>query len=184
MRTAGNRKTAVAVGAAAAAAAALALGSGTYAAFTDSEAGPAGTLSAGTLRLDLTTNPSQTATILTESGIAPGKQLSPSTITLHNSGSLPGLLTVTGTADGHGGQLQDQLTVSYTCVSDNPAHLPVVVGEQTLATALSAVNVPLDSGERLVCSFRFTLPHRPDNNLVQGDSVTVTSSFTLSQRSS
>ena len=177
-----NKRVAAGIGVAALAAATVALGSGTYAAFTDSETGPGGTLAAGTLSLDLATDPENTATILNESDIYPGKVLPPKTVTIHNGGSLDGLLSVSGTADGHGGQLQDQLTVSYSCVSNKAAHPPVTVADRPLATAFPAAAIPLNSGETVNCNFRFALPHRSDNNLVQGDSVTVASSFTLTQK--
>jgi predicted ribosomally synthesized peptide with SipW-like signal peptide len=55
--------------------AALALTAGTYAAFTDSTVGPGGTIRSGNLDLDLATNPRNTATVLDESGLYPGRVL-------------------------------------------------------------------------------------------------------------
>ena len=176
-----RRTSTIAVETGIAAIAALALTAGTYAAFTDSAVGPGGTSGSGTLNLDLTTNPRNTATVLDEPGIYPEKVLKARTVTVHNSGSLNGVLAIGSVLDTHGGQLQDQLTATVTCTSDNPEHAPYSRVDAPLATAFPTTAVPLDADERVICTFRFALPDRPDNNVVQGDSLTIRSTFTLSQ---
>jgi predicted ribosomally synthesized peptide with SipW-like signal peptide len=169
------------IGVAVAAAAAVAIGGGTYAAFTDSRTGPSGTLSSGTLTLDVRTNPSNTATLLDATNIVPGQTLPPKVLIVENKGSIDGTLTITGTLDTHGGQLQDQLTVAYNCTGDDPAHGPYVASGVALAGLFPITGIPMSAGERVTCNFRFTLPERADNNDVQGDRVTVASTFTLTQ---
>ena len=173
-----NKKLAAGIGVAAVAAAAIALGAGTYAAFTDTEAGPGGTLAAGTLNLDVTSNPAGTLQLFSASNIAPGYDSGDLVFTLTNTGSING--TVTGNGDvteNDGGNLDQQLLVSGNC-PDTPTQFV----NQPVSILTTGFNAQINAGRSVVCTFRFTFPHRADNNDAQGDSVTITSSFEMTQR--
>jgi hypothetical protein len=68
-----------------------------------------------------------------------------------------------------------------TCTSDNPEHGHYSRVDAPLATPFPTTAVPFDADERVICTLRFALPDRRDNNDVQGDSLTIRSTFTLTQ---
>ena len=195
-----NKRVRAGIGIAAVVLAAAALGAGTYAAFVDTETGPGGSLAAGTL--DLTVGSSGTTELFKASNIAPGYSQS-TVLTLRNTGSLPGTLTnglrvvgadVTCTepeseAEGRAagscnpaGDLQSQMTVS---VLRGPGvttpTTPVPVTQFTTA-GLPPAGV-LAAGGSTEYELQFVLPNLPGtvNNIVQGDSLTLTSDHTLIQ---
>ncbi|MCE0762670.1 CalY family protein [Pseudonocardia kujensis] len=85
-----KKKAGIIVGLVALVVAATAIGAGTYAAFTDTETGPGGTQTAGTL--DLQVGGDDTATALfSASNVAPGFGQN-YTFTLDNTGSIAGTL--------------------------------------------------------------------------------------------
>lgn len=173
-----NKKVAAGIGVAAAAAAVLAVGAGTYAAFTDTEAGPGGTLAAGTLSLDVASSPAATTEVFSAGDIAPGYTSGPRTVTVRNSGTVDGTLSATATVgENLGGDLDSQLRVSGNCTDSAVgfADQPVSI----LATGFSGVSLP--AGESTTCTFTFAFPHRADNNDAQGDTVSINSTFTLTQ---
>lgn len=173
-----NKKLAAGIGVAAVAAAAVALGAGTYAAFTDTEAGPGGTLAAGTLNLDVSSNPAGTLQLFSASNIAPGYDSGPLVFTLTNTGSINGTVTGNGVvSENAGGNLDEQLLVSGSCPGT-----PSQFTDRTVDILTTGFNAQIDAGQSVVCTFRFTFPDRPDNNDAQGDSVTITSSFSMTQR--
>lgn len=178
-----NKKLAAGIGVAALAVAALALGTGTYAAFQDTATGPAGTLAAGTLKLNVTTDPSGAVPLFKAEKIAPGyKSPKPMNVTVANSGTIDGVLTADLVATPNtGGGLQKYLTVEGSCTS--PA------GTQTFgATPVTAIpqvikNIPLKGGEKVSCNFTFAFPDNgQDQNDAQGDKVDFSSKFTLTQK--
>jgi spore coat-associated protein N len=190
-----NRKR-LAIGIAAVAVAVLAIGLGTYAAFTDTEDGPSGNAASGTL--DLTVGSNASTTLFNQDNIAPGFTTTVD-VTVRNVGTVPGTvtgnLTVTGAdvtctepeaeAEGvaagkcaAGGNLQDQMTVQ---VLSGP-------GVTTPAAAVplkTFVNSPLPAGtlggnSDGVYKLQFVLPAAADNK-VQGDRISIGSTFTLNQ---
>ncbi|MBW0117376.1 TasA family protein [Pseudonocardia abyssalis] len=172
-----NKKLAAGIGVAAVAAAAIALGAGTYAAFTDTEAGPGGTLAAGTLNLDVTTNGSSTIELFSADNIAPGYVSPARTFTIKNSGTINGVLNGSSTVtENTGGDLDSQLFVSGSCTG-TPTFNNVPV--TALATTFS--NVPLNAGASANCSLVFSFPDALNNNLAQGDKVVITSTLNLTQ---
>ncbi|WP_433504366.1 TasA family protein [Pseudonocardia halophobica] len=177
-----NKKAAIGIGVAALAVAGLALGTGTYAAFTDTKAGPGGTLAAGTLALNVSTSPTAAATLFNESNLYPGKPIEEKTVTVQNSGTINGKLTGSLTVDTHDGQLQDQMTVQVKCGGGSYSS-PITVAAAT-AAAQNFINsgtpIALNAGQSETCSFKFALPHNATND-VQGDSITISSNLTLTQ---
>lgn len=198
-----RRKAGIIVGIVALVVAAAAIGAGTYAAFTDTETGPGGTITAGTL--DLTVGGTGNTELFSASNIAPGFSQEV-TITLNNDGSIPGILTSsmaftgsdgactepervaenggdTGTCKT-GGNLAEQLTVSVlSSPASSTATQPVPV-----ATFISAGGLPaggtLTKGTPAVYKLKFALPNvtnNDSNNKVQGDGITITSTFNLDQ---
>ncbi|WP_218591715.1 TasA family protein [Pseudonocardia oceani] len=173
-----NKKLAAGIGVAAVAAAALALGAGTYAAFSDTEAGPGGTLAAGTLTLDITGSPTATTQLFSASNIAPGYDSGPLIFTIENTGTIDG--TVRGDAtvtENAGGELDKQLRVSGNCPGT-----PSNFSNQPVSILTTGFNAEIDAGDSVVCTFRFTFPHAVNNNDAQGDSVTIDSLFSITQR--
>ncbi|MBW0117377.1 TasA family protein [Pseudonocardia abyssalis] len=173
-----NKKLAAGIGVAAVAAAAVALGAGTYAAFTDTETGPGGTLAAGTLNLDIASTPTATTQLFSASNIAPGYDSGPLVFTLTNTGSIDGTLRGDATVEENtGGDLDRELRVSGNCpgTASNFADQPVSI-------LLTGFNADLDAGQTVTCTFRFTFPDGPNNNDAQGDTVTIASTFVLTQR--
>lgn len=194
-----NKKVRLGIGIAAVALAAAAIGAGTYAAFSDTETGPGGTLKAGTL--DLTVGGSGGVTLFTGENIAPG-YTSTSTIALTNTGSIPGTLAstlqLTGTdvtctepeaeAEGKaqgacapGGDLQNQLTISILSGPGVAAATPPVTLAKFAETGFG--QIPLGAGATGEYVLKFELPNLSgtENNKVQGDRVTLSSNYTLTQ---
>lgn len=176
-----NKKVAAGVGITAVAAAALALGAGTFAAFTDTEAGPGGTLAAGTLNLDVTSVPAGATTVFSASNIAPGYTSGPRSVTIANTGNIDGKLTGTLSVTG-GPDLDDQIEVTGGC----PGGLTIPAGTSLAelagpAGAFLAAGVTLDGGQTVTCNFSFTFVSNTDNNAAQGESVVVTSNLVLTQ---
>ena len=174
-----NKKAAAGVGVAALAVAALALGTGTYAAFSDTEAGPGGTLAAGTLTLDL--GGTGSADLFTAENIAPGYVSPSKTVRIKNSGSIGGVLTSAVAINGHGGQLQNVLTVGGSCTVPGFGG-PIPIPDTVVGTIGSVIGQPvnLPANAEIVCNFTFKLPGTATNE-VQGDTVTIGSNFTLNQ---
>jgi spore coat-associated protein N len=192
-----NKKVRTGVGIVAVVLAAAAIGAGTYAAFVDSEAGPGGTVAAGTL--DLTVGSTGTVELFAAQNIQPGFTQD-ATISLRNAGSLPGGVTSTLTVVGAdvtctepeveeekltgggcapGGNLQNQMTVS---VLRGPGittpTAPVGVAQFALPPAGT-----LAAGASTDYVLQFVLPNLTGtlNNAVQGDRITVSSNFVLTQ---
>lgn len=195
-----DKRFRIGVGIVAVVIAAAAIGAGTYAAFVDTESGPGGTITAGTL--DLTVGSTGTTELFNQSNIAPGFSQN-ATITLKNVGSLPGALTstlkVTGTdgtctepeAEAEGkaagacnpaGDLQNQMTVSVLSGPGVTAPTTPVTVTQFVANGLPAAGTLAANGT-VVYQLQFVLPNLPgvENNKVQGDSLTVSSDFSLTQ---
>ncbi len=192
-----NKRFRIGVGLAAVVLAAAAIGAGTYAAFVDTESGPGGTVAAGTL--DLTVGSTGTVQLFSASNIAPGYTQN-AVLTLRNTGSLPGALTSTlrvsgadvtctepemeaeGRACNPAGDLQNQMTVS---VVRGPGvttpTTPTVVSQFVTAGLPVAGTVPANGSAEY--ELQFVLPNLPGttNNIVQGDSLTLGSDFTLTQ---
>jgi spore coat-associated protein N len=195
-----NRKFRIGVGVAAIVIAAGAIGAGTYAAFVDTESGPGGTITAGTL--DLTAGGAGTIELFSSSNIQPGFSKN-ATITLRNIGSLPGTLTstlkVTG-ADGTctepeaeaegkaagmcnaAGDLQNQMTVSVISGPGVTTPTTPVTVTQFASTGLPSAGTLAANGTAAY-ELQFMLPNLSgtENNKVQGDSLTLSSDFTLTQ---
>ncbi|QJY46354.1 TasA family protein [Pseudonocardia broussonetiae] len=176
-----NKKLAAGIGVAAVAAAAVALGAGTYAAFTDTAEGPGGTLAAGTLSLDVTTNPSGTTTLFSASNIAPGYTSGPRTFIVENTGSIDGVLSGTFTVTG-GQQLAEQIQVTGSCDRGIGA-FPALPLSQLPAASAGFSGIDVGDQESLTCTFNFEFRNLDAavNNTAQGQSVVVGSSFTLNQ---
>ncbi|SDE82724.1 TasA family protein [Pseudonocardia oroxyli] len=198
-----RRKAGLIIGVVAAVIAAAAIGAGTYAAFTDTETGPGGTQTAGTLDLEIGGTGVQT--LFTGTNIAPG-YTKDVTFTVHNAGSIGGTLsnslTLTGadgtcteperTAEGGAckpaGDLQDQMTVVVvSSPASNVATAPVAMTE-FVKTPLPGNGSALAAGATGTYVLRFALPNDTSttaetnpNNKVQGDTVTLGSTFTLVQ---
>ncbi|WP_181784055.1 TasA family protein [Pseudonocardia pini] len=199
-----RRKVGLVVGVVAAVVAAAAIGAGTYAAFTDSEAGPEGTQTSGTL--DLVVGDTTTSTLFTATNIAPGYKKDV-TFTVSNTGTIQGTLsnslTLSGkdvtcteperTAEGGackaGGDLQDQLTVSVLASPVSTVATPAVALTDFVKGPLpGSGTATLAGGASGTYTLRFELPNvatptdeSNPNNKVQGDSVTLGSRFTLVQ---
>lgn len=192
-----NKKVRIGIGIAAVVLAAAAIGAGTYAAFVDTETGPSGTVAAGTL--DLTVGSNGTLELIKASNIQPGFSQT-ATITLRNAGTLPGGLTstlqVVGTdgvctepeseAEGKPvgtcsatGDLQNQLLVAVTRGPSTTSAVPV---SQFVGTGLP-MPASIPAGATVEYDLQFTLPNLPgvENNKVQGDGITLTSNFVLTQ---
>jgi spore coat-associated protein N len=181
-----KRRSAAATGIAAVAA--IALGSGTYAAFTATQAGPGGTLTAGTLTLDMG---GFDTTEVFDSDIVPG-QVVHRTVTATNTGSIAGSLseqfTVTGKENGcttsetaaggcsaRDGNLQepDQLQVSLDGVHYEPV--------SRMAQPGWLPPIPLAAHASVTQQFYFKLPDNNHNNRVQSDKLRIQSIATLNQ---
>jgi spore coat-associated protein N len=186
-----KRKVLVAVGLVAVVLAAAAIGAGTYAAFSDTETGPGGTVAAGTL--DLVVGGTGTTELFNASNIVPGytKDIP---FTVKNDGTTPGTLSATLAVTGDdgtcvepeqaaggctsGGNLQDQMTVSVVSGPTGVAATGPVLLKDVKGTSLGTPR--LGAGESGTYTLRFTLPTSADNK-VQSDSVTVSSTFNLDQ---
>lgn len=194
-----NKRTRFGIGIAAVVIAAGAVGLGSYAAFSDTEAGPGGTVTAGTLDLVAGGGPG-TVTLFAAQNIQPGFRQR-ATFVLTNNGSLPGTLTSNLTVTGRdvtctepeaeaegvaagacapGGDLQNQMTVSVVSGPGSPT-APITVGQfATTGLPLTGTVAP---GASVTYELQFDLPNLADatNNRVQGDSITLSSSFVLTQ---
>jgi spore coat-associated protein N len=194
-----NTKFRIAVGVAAVVLAAAAIGAGTYAAFSDTENGPDGTIASGTLDLVVGAAPG-TVNLFSAANIKPGFSQDVS-FTVSNTGSLPGTLTSKLTAVGAdvtctepeyvaegvgpnacapGGNLQEQMTVAVTAGPNGP--VAAVPMSQFLTTGLPLPGT-LGAGATANYTLRFVLPDLAGtvNNKVQGDSINLTSTFDLVQ---
>lgn len=194
-----SKRFRIGIGIAAVALAAAAVGAGTYAAFLDTETGPGGSATAGTL--DLTVGGTGSVDLFSASNIAPG-YTQDVVLTLTNVGSLPGTLTstvqVSGTdgpctepeAEAEGrpaggcdpaGDLQEQMTVSVVRGPGVTTATPAVPVTELAATGLPTGTV--GAGETVTYELRLTLPNVAGtaNNVVQGDGLTLGSAFTLTQ---
>lgn len=161
-------------------------------------AGPGGTVTAGTL--DLTVGGNTSTVLFDGANIVPGYTKT-TTLTLANVGNTPGnlasVLTLTG-ADGVctepeyvaegktaapcnvGGDLQDQMTIAVA-VGNAPASTPVTLRQFQSAGFPTS---PMGGNSSTEYKLTFALPNVTTsaiNNVVQGDSVTLSSSFTLTQ---
>jgi predicted ribosomally synthesized peptide with SipW-like signal peptide len=201
-----RKKVGLIVGLVALVVAAAAIGAGTYAAFTDTETGPGGTQTAGTLDLEVGSG-GTTSTLFTASNIAPGFSQD-YTFTLKNAGTIAGTLstamTLTGgdgtcteperTAEGTtacnpNGNLQDQMqvTVVSSPVSSTPT-APASLASFAGAPLPGSGSLKIDGGQTVTYTLRFTLPNDNSttaesnpNNKVQGDTVSLNSTFNLVQ---
>jgi spore coat-associated protein N len=203
-----RRKAGVIVGLVAVVIAAAAIGAGTYAAFTDTETGPGGTQTAGTLDLEVGSS-GTTSTLFSASNIAPGFTQD-YTFTLKNSGSIAGTLTTamtyTGsdgtcteperTAEGStngscnaAGDLQNQMTVSVVSSPvSNTATTPVTLATFAGTPLPGSGSQQITGGQTVSYTLRFALPNDTSttaetnpNNKVQGDGITLNSTFNLVQ---
>jgi spore coat-associated protein N len=184
-----NKKAAAGIGVVAAAAAVLALGAGTYAAFTDTEQTDA-TFAAGTL--DLTIGTSGEAANLNFTGIYPGWEQQ-RTITIGNSGTIAGVLSLTATTVGdengcqepeqeqgvqdgcrEGGNLADAIEVSV----NGGGAVPLAA----LAQTANGVNdVTIGAGASVSVTLTFSVDEIEVGNEIQSDELDVTLVGTLDQ---
>jgi spore coat-associated protein N len=194
-----NTRFRIAVGIAAVVLAAAAIGAGTYAAFSDTETGPNGTLASGTLDLVVGATPG-TLNLFSATNMKPGTSQD-ATFQVSNTGSLPGTLTsalsVTGAdvtctepeyvAEGvaagacaPGGNLQEQMTVQVVAGPNGPA---AAVPLSQFVTAGLPLPGTLAAGASANYTLRFAFTDLPGttNNKAQGDSVAITSTFNLVQ---
>jgi spore coat-associated protein N len=194
-----NTRFRLAVGIAAVVLAVAAIGAGTYAAFSDTEAGPDGTIAAGTLDLVVGATPG-TVNLFAASNIKPGFTQDV-TFTVSNTGSLPGTLSsslmMTGTdgtctepeyvAEGvaangcaAAGNLQEQMTVAVVA---GPGGAAAAVPLSQFMTSGLPLPGQLAAGGTATYTLRFALPDLPNttNNRVQGDTIAITSTFNLVQ---
>ncbi|GAA1868559.1 hypothetical protein GCM10009836_56320 [Pseudonocardia ailaonensis] len=199
-----RRRAGLIVGVVAAVIAAAAIGAGTYAAFTDTESGPGGTQTAGTLDLEIGGTGFQT--LFTGTNIAPG-YTKDFTFTVKNSGSIAGNLTNSLTlagADGTctepertaeggackaGGDLQDQMTVVVVSSPASTVATTPVIMTDFVKSPLPGNNINLAANTTGTYVLRFALPNDAtttaetnSNNKVQGDTVTLSSTFNLVQQ--
>jgi spore coat-associated protein N len=194
-----NTRFRIAIGIAAVVLAAAAIGAGTYAAFSDTETGPDGTLASGTLDLVVGAAPG-TVNLFSASNIKPGFSQDV-TFTVSNTGTLPGTLTSKLTAVGAdvtctepeyvaegvaagacapGGNLQEQMTVQV--VNGPNGGVAAAPMSQFLTTGLPLPGT-LGAGATATYTLRFALTDLSGttNNKAQGDSINLTSTFDLVQ---
>jgi spore coat-associated protein N len=180
-----NKKVAAGIGVAAAAAAAIALGTGTFAAFSTTAAGPGGTLAAGTIALQVNGGASA-ANLLEALNLYP-TQIVNRAVTVKNVSGVTAILSGTEVISneidsaGDGAWLKYQLQQSSSCtsISGTKTTGPTLVKDVSNTVG---VGFEIPAGETATCTFTFVLPDQADNNLVQGDSIRVDSSFTLTQK--
>jgi spore coat-associated protein N len=196
-----NRKVRIGLGVAAVVLALAAIGTGTYAAFLDTEKGPGGSTASGTL--DLTVGSTGTTQLFSATNIAPGYSQDV-TISLKNAGSLPGSLTskltVSGAdvsctepeAEAEGvaagacsktGDLQNQMTVVVTkTVGSAVTSTGSMTVAQLATTGLPGAGV-MNPGASVDYTLKFVFPDvaGTENNKAQGDSLTLSSDFLLTQ---
>ncbi|GAA2893559.1 hypothetical protein GCM10010472_60170 [Pseudonocardia halophobica] len=191
-----KRKAGLIVGLVALVVAAAAIGAGTYAAFSDTETGPSGTIGAGTLDLEVGSAPAN-ATLFSASNIAPGYvSPTPVTITVRNAGTIAGTLSNSLTVNGGDGSCpepESELTGGCKSTGDLQDYLMVevtgspsgaTVGKTKLADFVSGKKLPtggtLEGGKSATYTLVFSLP-ADTGNIVQGDTVTLNSTFNLDQ---
>jgi spore coat-associated protein N len=201
-----RKKAGLIVGLVALVVAAAAIGAGTYAAFTDTETGPGGTQTAGTLDLEVGSG-GTTSTLFSASNIAPGFSQD-YTFTLKNAGSVTGTLSTATTFSGGDGSCTEPERTAENATSCNPSGnlqdqmQVVVVSSPVSNTPTSAMSLAgfagaplpgsgslkINGGQTVTYTLRFTLPNDTSttaetnsNNKVQGDSVTLNSTFNLVQ---
>ncbi|MGD9986478.1 TasA family protein [Pseudonocardia sp.] len=185
-----NKKVAAGIGVAAIACAAIAIGSGTYAAFSDTKAGPGGTLAAGTLSLSVGGSV-QTPTV-DLSKIKPGDTVH-ATVTVQNTGSINGNLTatysLTGSENGCTAAETNPLNNLPACTSGSNGDLVGALELKVNGASVpnpgagnGSVNVgPLNpSGTATTYDVEITLPQSTDSR-VQSDTASLTSTLTLTQ---
>lgn len=196
-----NRKVRIGLGIAVVVLALAAIGTGTYAAFLDTEKGPGGTTASGTL--DLTVGSTGTTQLFSATNIAPG-YTQDVTLSLKNVGSLPGTLTSKLTLSGadvsctepeaeaegvaagscnKSGDLQNQMTVTVTkTVGSTSTTTAATTVAQLVATGLPAAGV-VSAGGGVDYTLKFAFPDLAgtENNKAQGDSLTLNSDFLLTQ---
>lgn len=191
-----NTRKRLVIGVAAVAVAVLAIGLGTYAAFTDTETGPGGSATGGTL--DLTVGSNADTVLFNQSNIAPGFGTTVDVV-VRNVGSVAGTVSGHLTATGRdvsctepeaeaealgggvcsaGGNLQEQMTVQVLAG-------PGATGPGPVLPLSTFVSSPLPSGTlganaEGTYKLAFALPAGADNR-VQGDRITIGSTFTLIQ---
>jgi spore coat-associated protein N len=171
-----NRKVPIGLGIAVVVLALAALGTGTYAAFLDTEKGPGGTTASGTL--DLTVGSTGTTQLFSATNIAPG-YTQDVTLSLKNAGSLPGTLTSTlkvsgadvsctepeaeaeGVAAGacnKNGDLQNQMTVAVTKGTGSTATTTSAVSVAQLVTTGLPVAGVVNPGATVDYTLHFVFP--------------------------
>ena len=163
-----NKKIRLGIGVAAVVLALAALGAGTYAAFLDKETGPGGSTSSGTL--DLTVGSTGTTQLFSATNIAPG-YTQDVVYSLKHIGSLPGTLTSTLKVTG----------AAVTCTEPEAPTTPFTL-TQIATNGLPSAGV-VAAGATVDYGLRFTFPDLAgtENNKAQGDSVTLSSDFLLTQ---
>ncbi len=183
-----NKKVAAGIGITAVAAAALALGAGTFAAFSDTETGPSGTLAAATL--DLTVGKSESTTAFDATNIAPGYQSPTSVLTFRNEGTIPGTLSVAFlTKNAENTCVEPEAVVDMSCGdADGELGQSLIISIEGNGFSYTGPlkDLPKPAGTALPAmgsvSYKmfFTLPKETGNE-VQSDSVQVTTTGTLEQ---
>jgi predicted ribosomally synthesized peptide with SipW-like signal peptide len=187
-----NKKVTVGIGIAAAAAALIALGGGTYAAFSDTETGPGGTLAAGTLDLEVGSTPTTTP-LFTATGIAPGYTSGDYTITYKNAGTIDGTLSLAlGVAnaenlcvepevglDSSCGPTEGELGQALVITVNGPGGLNYTGPLNGLAGGPTPFGT-VAAGQSAQYTVSYTLPVGVGNE-VQSDGVAVTTTATLNQ---
>lgn len=194
-----NTRFRLAVGIAAVVLAVAAIGAGTYAAFSDTETGPDGRIATGTLDLVVGAQ-GGTVNLFNATNIKPPFSQDV-TFQVTNSGSLPGNLSssifftgadvtctepeyvaenVAAGACAPSGNLQEQMTVAV--VAGPGGAVPAAPISTLVTNGLPSAGT-LDPGATATYTLRFTLPDLSGttNNRVQGDSISITSTFNLIQ---
>lgn len=193
-----KKRTTVGVVIAAVGAAAIALGAGTFAAFSDTKAGPITNATAGTVVL---TEGLSNSEALAMANLVPGDTTAGSkTLSYTNGGSAPATLTLAlAVADIENGCNGDELSVDSDCTTttsggDLSRLLKVTVTKKVNGGDSQSVyptgpvsGLPLsdgtsvDPGEKVEYTFKYSFPDSgPSDNAAQGDKTTVTTTATLS----
>ena len=196
-----NRNVRIGLGVAVVVLTLAAIGTGTYAAFLDTEKGPGGSTASGTL--DLTVGSTGTTQLFSATNIAPG-YTQDVTLSLKNAGNLPGTLTskltVSGAdvsctepeAEAEGvaaggcsktGDLQNQMTVTVTKGTGSTATTTAAVTVSQLVTTALLLFFFNDTATTEIYTLHFVFPDLAgtENNKAQGDSITLSSDFLLTQ---
>jgi predicted ribosomally synthesized peptide with SipW-like signal peptide len=196
-----NRNVRIGLGVAVVVLALAAIGTGTYAAFLDTEKGPGGSTASGTL--DLAVGSTGTTQLFSATNIAPG-YTQDVTLSLKNAGSLPGTLTsklavsgaevsctepeaeaegVAAGACNKNGDLQNQMTVTVTKGTGSTATTTSAATVAQLVTTGLPVAGVVNPGATVDYTLHFVFPDLAgtENNKAQGDSITLSSDFLLTQ---